>query len=67
MSVPPALGSPTDVWSVRPVASPALLQRRESLGWATFRTLLHLFVIDIADVTSIPYDANGDQYVARYA
>jgi len=33
----------------------------------TFRTLLHLFVIDIADVTSIPYDANGDQYVARCA
>lgn len=37
-----------------------------SLGWQPVEPLFHLFVVDIADVTSIRYDKSGDQHVARW-
>ena len=38
----------------------------ESLGWRPVEPYFHLFVVDIADVTYIRYESNGDQYVARW-
>lgn len=38
----------------------------ESLGWRPVEPYFHLFVVDMGDVTSIRYDDNGDQYVARW-
>jgi hypothetical protein len=38
----------------------------ERLGWRPVEPYFHLFVVDIADVTSIRYDKTGDQYVARW-
>ena len=38
----------------------------KSLGWQPVEPYFHLFVVDIADVTSIRYEEPGDQYVARW-
>jgi hypothetical protein len=38
----------------------------EGLGWRPVEPHFHLFVVDIADVTSIRYAPNGDQHVARW-
>jgi hypothetical protein len=38
----------------------------QSLGWRPVEPHFHVFVVDIADVTSIRYASNGDQYVARW-
>jgi hypothetical protein len=36
------------------------------LGWRPQEPYFHLFQIDISDVALIRYEANGDQYVARW-
>jgi hypothetical protein len=38
----------------------------ESLGWRPVEPYFHLFVVDLADVTSIRYAKSGDQHVARW-
>jgi hypothetical protein len=38
----------------------------QSLGWRPVEPYFHLFVVDIADVTSIRYAKIGDQHVARW-
>jgi hypothetical protein len=38
----------------------------ERLGWRPVEPNFHLFVVDIADATSIRYDRTVDQYVARW-
>jgi hypothetical protein len=38
----------------------------QSLGWRPVEPYFHLFVVDIADVTSIRYAKSGDQHVARW-
>jgi hypothetical protein len=38
----------------------------QSLGWQPIEPYFHLFVVDIADVTSIRYEKSGDQHVARW-
>jgi hypothetical protein len=54
----------------RPVDDPELRMRYcdavESLGWRPVEPYFHLFVVAIADVTSIRYEKTGDQYVARW-
>ena len=37
-----------------------------ALGWQPVEPRFHLFVIDVADVTSIFYVGDGDQHVARW-
>jgi hypothetical protein len=36
------------------------------LGWRPVEPYFHLFVFDITDVSSVRYERNGDQYVARW-
>jgi hypothetical protein len=36
------------------------------LGWQPEEPWFHLFVVDLADVTSISYAGEGDQHVARW-
>ena len=36
------------------------------LGWQPVEPWFHLFVVDLADVTSISYAGEGDQHVARW-
>lgn len=38
----------------------------QTLGWRPVEPYFHLFVVDIADVTSIRYATSGDQHVARW-
>ena len=38
----------------------------EHLGWRPVEPYFHLFVIDITDASSVRYERNGDQYVARW-
>jgi Pyridoxamine 5'-phosphate oxidase len=37
-----------------------------ALGWQPVEPWFHLFVVDVAEVTSISYAGDGDQHVARW-